>query len=381
MPSSSINTAVSLKPAGPRMSRLIVFLANANFIYAVLRSKKKFESLRTFTFESGQEQIELQNQRRKERGDISEHDNSSRPGSSDGLRSPTSHRSRNAALSDVPEDSGAFTIGDDEDSDDERGGRPTPSQSNSRTPSISSSVDDAVPLQLRGMSEKARGKRPAGTPSFSRQNSVTSLSSPSSAMLPPGMGFTPSAQWVSPPPRPSQIDTQTDYPNLQIETWLPQLPLHTILTLIQELSPQLPLTSTSTSTSPSILQTIRTTQIRGIDPSPIRVHLFEWSPLSLGWYESLLWGFIFTSEMHVSKGTVGVWNGTGIKLFRVQETAAAGPTLTSPRGAVDAVGSNIVQRIGSLNLRGGPGHDGVDGGDGGSVGVADRQAGPRGLTL
>jgi hypothetical protein len=50
-------------------------------------------------------------------------------------------------------------------------------------------------------------------------------------------------------------------------------------------------------------------------------------------------------------GTVGVWNGTAIKLFRVQEGAAQGPTLLAPRGAVDAVGSNLVQRIGSLNLR------------------------------
>ena len=51
-------------------------------------------------------------------------------------------------------------------------------------------------------------------------------------------------------------------------------------------------------------------------------------------------------------GTVGVWNGTGIKLFRVQEGTAQGPTLLAPRGAVDAVGSNLVQRIGNLNLRG-----------------------------
>jgi hypothetical protein len=78
----------------------------------------------------------------------------------------------------------------------------------------------------------------------------------------------------------------------------------------------------------------------------------------LGWYESLLWGFIFSSEMVVGStsnstpGSVGVWNGTGIKLFKVQETAAQGPTLLAPKGAVDAVGSNLVQRIGSLNLRG-----------------------------
>ena len=56
--------------------------------------------------------------------------------------------------------------------------------------------------------------------------------------------------------------------------------------------------------------------------------------------------------MQVAKGTVGVWNGTAIKLFRVQEVAAHGPTFSSPRGAVDAVGSNIVSRIGSMNLRG-----------------------------
>ena len=93
------------------------------------------------------------------------------------------------------------------------------------------------------------------------------------------------------------------------------------------------------------------------EPSPVRVHSFEWSALSMGWYESLLWGFIFSSEMVVGSasgatpGTVGVWNGTGVKLFKVQEAAAQGPTLLAPKGAVDAVGSNLVQRIGNLSLR------------------------------
>jgi len=56
--------------------------------------------------------------------------------------------------------------------------------------------------------------------------------------------------------------------------------------------------------------------------------------------------------MQVQKGTVGVWNGTAIKLFRVETVAPSGPTLSSPRGAIDAVGSNIASRIGNLNLRG-----------------------------
>jgi len=138
-----------------------------------------------------------------------------------------------------------------------------------------------------------------------------------------------------------------------IESWLPELPLHTILTLIEQLGPALPRSNDPTDTpATNILRTIQSAQVRGIDPSPIRIQYFEWSPLSLGWYESLLWGFVFTSEMQVAKGTVGVWNGTAIKLFRVETVAALGPTLSSPRGAVDAVGSNIVSRIGSINIRG-----------------------------
>jgi hypothetical protein len=80
--------------------------------------------------------------------------------------------------------------------------------------------------------------------------------------------------------------------------------------------------------------------------------MFEWGPLALGWYESLLWGFIFVSERHVSKGTgtVGVWNGTAVRLFKVQETAPEGPSLLAPRGGVDAIGSNLMERLGSVTI-------------------------------
>lgn len=121
--------------------------------------------------------------------------------------------------------------------------------------------------------------------------------------------------------------------------------------LVSELTPKMP-GAASTNDTAAALKVIKETEVRGIEPSPIRVHLFEWSPLSLGWYESLLWGFIFAGEMVVAKGTAGVWNNTSIRLFRVQEAAAQTPSLLAPRGAVDAVGSNLVQRIGSLNLRG-----------------------------
>lgn len=255
------------------------------------------------------------------------------------VQSPlTSSLSRVSTLNNVPEEDATFAVGDDEDDSDDES-RPTPAPSSpSENPSRSSSVaphaDDDVPRQLRGMSEKARGKMPAGAPTFSRQNSTTSLGNYSiSGQSQAGGAFEPTGAWI--------------------DSWLPELPLHTMLALIRQITALIPRQGlVAESPSSAILHKILSVRLVGVDPSPIRVHTFEWSPMALGWYESLLWGFIFSSEMQVAKGTAGIWNGTHIKLFRVQETAPEGPTLTSPRGAVDAVGSNIVSRIGSINLRG-----------------------------
>ncbi|KUI71350.1 hypothetical protein VM1G_07182 [Cytospora mali] len=320
---------------------------NPEFVASILRNRKRFEALRNFTLESGQEEIEKRNRRRKDARVSSDID--STRSSVESLRSPATGHSRAPALSNVPEEDGTFTIGEDEEeSDDEQ---PTPSHSEpsenpSRASSVVSNVEDAVPTQLRGMSEKARGKMPAGSRSFSRQNSMTSLSGYSTSGLSQNGQFEPSAQWI--------------------DSWLPELPLHTILTTIQQVSALIPRQALIADlASPDTLRKISQVKLVGVDPSPVRVHSFEWSPMALGWYESLIWSFIFSSEMQVSRGTVGIWNGTAIKLFRVQETAPEGPSLTSPRGAVDAVGSNIVSRIGAMNLRG-PGqglpHPGQGGG-------------------
>lgn len=151
---------------------------------------------------SGPAEIERLNRLRKEAPDETESPESparlSRTSSVDSARSPTS--ARTPRLSGVPEESGSFAIGDD-DSDDEDYHQPTPSQSsasrqNSRTPSVSSSVDDAVPMQLRGMSEKARGKMPAGQPSFSRQNSMPNLSNHAATVISSSTDFAPTSDWV-----------------------------------------------------------------------------------------------------------------------------------------------------------------------------------------
>lgn len=154
-----------------------------------MKYRKRFEAVRSFTLESGQQEIERQNERRKAKNSFDSLASTAPSQSSEDLRS---------SLSRIPEENGPFAIGDD-DSDDEREDENTapPSTQTSRRPSVSSAVDESVPLQLRGMSEKARGKMPAGHPTFSRQNSMTSQSSVSGSLAVSPSGFTPTAAWVS----------------------------------------------------------------------------------------------------------------------------------------------------------------------------------------
>lgn len=340
---------------------------NAQFVNAIVRSSKRFEALRTFTLESGQEEIDRENRMKKDRG------GSSPKASFESIPETPSRTTPPRPLL-VQEEQTPFAIGDDEDSDDERRAEPETQKSEegnegarkrttvplvtspisspitaSPPPSqpLSSPVEDAVPHQLRGMSEKARGKMPE------RSNSTVSLASQTSAS---GTGtHSPTGRFV---PTPAWI-----------ETWLPHLQLHTILTVISLLEPEVRNTlarantpGADPNTTNAVLNLIRSAPVpQQIETSAIRTHLFEWSHLALGWYESLLWGFIFVSEMDVSKGTVGVWNGTTIKLFKVQETKSEGVSLLAPRGAVDALGTTLVERLGSVgrqvSARGSPGEE------------------------
>lgn len=367
------------------------YTSNPNLIYAVWRSRKRIEALRAFTLDGGQAEIERAAQRRKEEASNEGGNALSRSSTTETFATrggPGSPNTDNAV-------DGTFAIGDSDDSENDEA--PTPSQSThsmrtSRTPSIaSSSIADDVPIQLTGMSEKARGKMPAGSSTFSRQNSTTSLSASSTYVGPRG-SFAPTSEWL--------------------DSWLPELPLHTLLTVIKVLSTH-PLVverarANSDSSNPSsrrgsaandestitdfraqIPTTANHPAISAIlaSPSPIRVHLFEWSPLSLGWYMSVLWSLIFTAEMTITPASstaatltgaggaaapVGVWNGTHVKLFQVAtEGRREGPSLSQPRGAVDAVGSRLVQGVQGLNLGGLVGRVGA-------VGRAASYQGPEG---
>lgn len=169
-------------------------------MYAVLRSYKRFEALRSFTLESGQEEIDRQGRVRKDRSE----NGSESPAKTSFSEDTRIQPQRTMSGTETPTPPSQFEIGDDDDSDDEV----KPSNQSSvttqtvtppvqpRDPSAASSVEDAVPLQLRGMSEKARGKLPEGA--FQRQGSTTSLASHVSSNNPgtSSSGFSPSPNWV-----------------------------------------------------------------------------------------------------------------------------------------------------------------------------------------
>ena len=339
------------------------YSSNANLIYNVLRSRKRVEALRKFTLDGGQHELERAAKRRKE-GFL---------GSGDTPTSPTfqSARSPDTSYSHTMDDHSAFAIGDSEDSegDDEDGApnQPTPSHSShaSRTPSLTPSVDDSDASHTRspqsgGLSARARGKQPA-TLNSSRSNTADNNNNeddkdPASLARGPNGAFTPTAAWL--------------------ETWLPDLPLHTFLTLIKALSPHLPSTSTSTTTTPSSSSSLpppsthrpSTSTTRIIDfltslptsqthpliqpilshPTPHNAQPFIFTPLLLSWYLSLLYSLIFVSESTigqlataatlatnvvgghaVNSSPIGVWNGTRVKLFHVQTFETSNPSVNN----------------------------------------------------
>ena len=203
MRSSSTSIVVSLRYFDGHNIRAKLVQDNKIFIQGVFKSRKRFEALRSFTLESGQLEIERLKQRSKEAAEVSHPPASptrtSRNSSVDSIRSPLS--ARTPTLSNVPEEGGAFAIGDDDESEDEEQevlrtpSQSSPSAHTSRNASISSSNGEPLPTQLRGMSEKARGKMPAGQPSFSRQNSTTSLNNHAATISSPTSGFEPTAYW------------------------------------------------------------------------------------------------------------------------------------------------------------------------------------------
>jgi hypothetical protein len=72
------------------------------------------------------------------------------------------------------------------------------------------------------------------------------------------------------------------------------------------------------------------------------------------WYKSFMWGQIFSSEMDLQGGSVGVWKDTYVRLFRVQQDKAGegirGMARDMSAHKVDQMARGVLERLGSVNL-------------------------------
>lgn len=155
---------------------------------------------------------------------------------------------------------------------------------------------------------------------------------------------------------------------------LPSLPLHTPLTLISRLNehvdslpeagelPSSPLTSRRSSFASvrpttnrklsEVLQPIREAGTTGIERSKPSIEVFQFQAMIAALYASYYWGLVVSQDVQRASDTgKGIWVGTNIKLFKIKAGQVQGPSIWSPKGAVDAVGESLMAGVKDLTLR------------------------------
>ena len=103
-----------------------------------------------------------------------------------------------------------------------------------------------------------------------------------------------------------------------------------------------------------ILEHLRTAEITGITPSAIETESFHWTVQAVVWYKGFLWGQIFSSEMDIQSGAVGVWKDTQVRLFRVQQDKSSeglrGIARDMSAHKVDKMARGMLERFGGVAL-------------------------------
>ncbi|SMR59975.1 unnamed protein product [Zymoseptoria tritici ST99CH_3D1] len=295
---------------------------NPRFVEVIIGSRKRFRALQVFTIDGALAELDRQGQERKDHGS--------------GMRSPSQTTSFDSArdvsslrfstLSNVPEDTDRFAIGDD---DDDEADPSSPSSSRAGRTSDS-------PTRI---SEKARGKKPAvslGT--TSRNASASSL--PSLSYAPNTSNtFRPSPEWL--------------------EAWTSRLPLEPILKTIEHAENKQKNKSSNTSgkerTLDATLFSKPATDGSGEqtgDEKPKTAHgaSFQWTAFAIGWYNALIWSRIYLQEVEAFQGSGGLYSSTNVVLFK-RSTGSQEISLRSPKGAIDAVGNSLAQRISSISMK------------------------------
>ncbi|KXS93754.1 hypothetical protein AC578_10827 [Pseudocercospora eumusae] len=323
------------------------------FVKVLIASKHRFQALRDLTVDNALAELDRQALERKERGDTAVIRSPSRQSSFDSSRTPANARApslRNVPEHDKLDDDERFTIGDDENEDGEA------------ESAVTSPMSETGP-DVR-LSERARGKQPLSLNETSRNASTTSL--PTLTPISTCQTFRPSQQWL--------------------ESWVSQSPLEEILHTIEEAEIRRQhVSSTRNSTSeddhnsntPREKQSLevgregrqsaegkrtRSAQAEhgGDGQGPLKTEgdikpagggpaSFQWTASAIGWYNALIWSRIYLQEGEAFQGPNGLYSATDIRLFR-RHSAREEVSLRNPKGAIDAVGNSLAQRISSLSI-------------------------------
>jgi hypothetical protein len=129
-----------------------------------------------------------------------------------------------------------------------------------------------------------------------------------------------------------------------------------IIQVINQLEPDISalLSSLATPSTRPVLDHLRKAEITGLEPATVETETFHWTNQAIVWYKSFLWGQIFSSEMDLQGGTVGVWKDTQVRLFRVQQDKAGeglrGMARDMSAHKVDQMARGVLERLGSVNL-------------------------------
>ncbi|KAI9026658.1 high-temperature-induced dauer-formation protein-domain-containing protein [Phycomyces nitens] len=255
------------------------FTDNPNFVYAIVRNHAKFEKLRDLSFTSALAEMERLRQLKESKIQSNQEVEENK------LAEKAKDISEDIKKQgDVDGDSGTTKDIQANLEDDSEGLQP-----------------QSARLLSQDLSESPESQEsPARSPQ--REGSIASTISTPSVLPGAKHGFTPTEEWWS--------------------RWHSQLPLQTILLLLEQLVPQVEAkcAAESLTTDAQVLEFLRQITLVGIlpHPQPIFIRKFQWGEALFIWFRSMLWGQAYISSI----SEYSPWNGTQVKLFQIKQQLA-----------------------------------------------------------
>lgn len=123
-----------------------------------------------------------------------------------------------------------------------------------------------------------------------------------------------------------------------------RLPLDSILIMLSELRPRIPDFSTTADNNPAAIAFLSSASLVGLLPPPPPLHprRFIYTPQSLTWLASLVYGSIYL-------GSLELLRDVPVQLFAVAQAARRGPTVDLVNGAT-SVANFVMAKVASRGV-------------------------------